>query len=67
MFVTSVSMPAASGFIHVNKQYKKTLQLVSCGQTHSWPDPLFVQRLSIDNYKRLAARGSGIFRIAKLS
>ena len=26
MFVTSqVSMPAASGLIHVNKQYKKTL------------------------------------------
>ena len=32
----------------------------------AWPDPLFARRLSIDNYKRLAARGSGIVRIAKL-
>jgi len=30
------------------------------------PDPLFARRLSIDNYKRLAARGSGIVRITKL-
>ena len=32
-----------------------------------WPDPLFAQYLLIDNYKHLAARGSGTIRIPKLS
>ena len=33
----------------------------------AWPDPLFGRHLSIDNYKRVAARGYGIVRIVKCS
>ena len=37
MFVTSkVSMPAASGFIHVNKQYNKTLKHIPRSLQYSY-------------------------------
>ena len=38
-----------------------------CTVSLALPDPLFARRLSIDNFKCLASRGSGIVRIASCS
>ena len=48
----------ANGMNSIAKSPNSIAKTCRVAASLAWPDPFFARRLSIDNYKRLAARGS---------